>query len=202
MCCEHCRLMRNVPSVDILDWSTTPCSCALLMRVKLSSMSAPPASESCPVHTAAVPFSPDVCLLLSGTSTLKTLDGALGASLAQLTSRPQLLQWLPAVSDHSQRQQVEVAHSADDWSIYRANFRMASITLQAAKAKACPHQLSGLGGPEPDMLRSAQAWWAALCITSKHCSLPRLAVHFWVSKAAVVGQQRSCTHLLVELLTT
>ena len=39
------RLMRNAQNVGTLDWSTTRCSCGLLMKARLCSMSAPLASN-------------------------------------------------------------------------------------------------------------------------------------------------------------
>lgn len=76
------RLMRSVQNVDTLDWSTTLCSYALLMRARLCFMSAPPASKSCAGLAlslfAAGIGNPHLYLLFSGTSTLRILDSSFG----------------------------------------------------------------------------------------------------------------------------
>lgn len=130
--------MRNVQSVDTLDWSTTLCSYALLMRDKLSFMSAPPASESYPGLALS-------CLLQAFTTLTfvcnfqeqvlsEYLTGHLEQCWLSLHVGKALMQWLPAFGSHRQQQCSGAVSSAEDWPTHVATFRFARAVTGAAEA--------------------------------------------------------------------
>ena len=73
------RLMRNAQNVGTLAWSTTPCNCDLLMKARLYSMSAPPASNTPLLGAVSFLHSAAAAVLMTcsdaaGTSILRILD--------------------------------------------------------------------------------------------------------------------------------